>query len=149
MSILDGADVQRFFDGASGSPYGPVFFLVLYTGMRRSEVMGLRWSAVDLENRTISVTQTLIRVAGKGLLVMEPKTARSRRLVSLPPSAVALLTGLKVKQRGERQALGMEWKEPDYVFSRLDGSLVVQTLFLTHSPISSRGLNSLMSGCMT
>ena len=75
-----------------------------------------------LDNKTLSVTQTLIRISGKGLQVMEPKTARSRRLISLPPSAVALLTGLKVKQREHRQALGMEWNDSDYVFSRLDGS---------------------------
>ena len=86
--------------------------------------MGLRWSAVDLENKTISVTQTLIRLTGKGLKVMEPKTPRSRRLVSLPPSAVALLGGLRIKQKEERQVLGLEWKESDYVCSHQDGSLI-------------------------
>jgi integrase len=55
-------------------------------------------------------------------VALQPKTDRSKRAVSLPPSAVALLSGLKVKQREEREALGLEWKESDYVFSKLDGT---------------------------
>jgi len=123
MATLVGADVQRFLDAASGSAYGAVFFLALYTGMRRSELMGLKWSAVDIHNKTISVTQTLIRITGKGLIATEPKSSRSRRLVSLPPAAVALLSGLRVKQREDRQSVGIETAS-DYVFSRFDGSLI-------------------------
>ncbi len=122
MASLDADDVQRFLDAASHSHYGPLFFLAVYTGMRRSELLGLRWSAVDLDTRTIAVTETLQRVRGKGLIVMQPKTARSRRSVSLPPSAVALLAGLKVKQREQRSAMGFEWGNTDYVFSHPDGS---------------------------
>lgn len=122
MAALDAVDVQKFLDAASGSPYGPLFFVAIYTGMRRSELLGLRWSAVDLDTRTLSVTETLQRIRGEGLMVFQPKTARSRRLVSLPPSAVALLSGLKAKQREERQALGQEWAHTGYVFSHADGS---------------------------
>ena len=57
-----------------------------------------------------------------GLVAMQPKSHRSRRLVSLPPSAVALLSGLKVKQRQEREALGLVWRDSDYVFSKFDGA---------------------------
>ncbi len=122
MAALDVANVQRFLSTASGSPYGPLFFLAIYTGMRRSELLGLRWSAVDLNARTISVIEPLQRIPGKGMMVMQPKTARFRRLVSLPPSAVALLSGLKVKQRERHQVLGLEWSETEYVFSHDDGS---------------------------
>ena len=124
MSTLVGADIQRFLDAASGSPYGPVFFLALYTGMRRSELMGLKWSAVDFRHKTISVTQTIVRITGQGLKTMEPKTSRSRRLVSLPPDAVALLAGMKAKRLEDLESLGMVWKESDYVFCRIDGSLI-------------------------
>ena len=99
-----------------------MFFLALYTGMRRGELLGLRWSAVDLTTRTLSVTQTLQCIKGMGLVAMQPKTHRSRRLVSLSPSAVALLSGPKVKQRQEREALGLVWRDSDYVFSKFDGA---------------------------
>jgi len=122
MVALDTPEVQEFLDIAVSHRYGPVFFLALYTGMRRSEFLGLRWSAVDLTTKTLSVTQTLQCIKSMGLVAMQPKTYRSRRLVSLPPSAVALLSGLKVKQRQEREDLGMEWKDSDYVFSKFDGT---------------------------
>ena len=57
-------------------------------------------------------------------MAMGPKTSRSRRLVNLPPDAVALLAGLKAKQLEDRRTLGMEWKESDYVSSRVDVSLI-------------------------
>lgn len=121
MTALDAPDIQRFLNAASASPYGPFFFLALYTGMRRSELLGLKWSAVDLTTKAISVTATLQRIPGQGLQVMQPKTSRSRRLVSLPPEAAALLGGLKVKQREAHQDLSMEWSESSYVFSHPDG----------------------------
>ena len=107
---------------AVASPYGPFFFLSIYTGLRRSELLGLRWSAVDLARRTMSITETLQVVNGKGLMSLEPKTDRSRRLVSLAPDALACLAGLKIKQREQREALGMTWSESDFVFAHTDGS---------------------------
>ena len=122
MTALDYPDVQRFLDVAVASPYGPFFFLSIYTGLRRSELLGLRWSAVDLARRTMSITETLQVVNGKGLMSLEPKTDRSRRLVSLAPDGLAFLAGLKIKQREQREALGMTWSESDFVFAHADGS---------------------------
>lgn len=52
---------------------------------------------------------------------LEPKTGRSRRLVSIPPIAIAVLRGQKVKQREEREAVNRERSESEYVFSHWDG----------------------------
>ena len=97
MAAFDEIGVERFLEAAATHRYGPIFFLALYTGMRRSEVLGLRWTAVDLNAKTVSVVETLQRILGKGMMTLQPKTGKSRRLVSLPPSAAALLRGLKVK----------------------------------------------------
>jgi integrase len=77
---------------------------------------------VDLNGKALSVTETLQCIKGRGLVALHPKTDRSRRLVSLPPSAVALLSGMRVKQREDRVGMGLEWKEYDYVFSNFDGT---------------------------
>ncbi len=122
MTALDFPDVQRFLDVAVVSPYGPLFFLAVYTGLRRSELLGLRWSAIDLVHKNMSITETLQLVKGRGLVSLEPKTSRSRRLVSLAPDASALLSGLKIKQREQAEALEMGWSESWYVFCHLDGS---------------------------
>ena len=110
-----------FLATAAATRYGPVFFLALYTGMRRSELLGLRWTAVDLDAKTVSVVETLQRILGKGMMTLQPKTAKSRRLINLPAAAAALLNGLKVKQKEQRQFLGLEWQESDYVFCLADG----------------------------
>ena len=48
MTALDYSEIQRFLDVASGSPYGPLFFLDIYTALRRGELLGLRWRAINL-----------------------------------------------------------------------------------------------------
>ncbi|MCZ6535930.1 MAG: tyrosine-type recombinase/integrase [Chloroflexi bacterium] len=121
MTSLDPDQARRFLDFAQESRYGPLFFLGIYTGLRRSEMLGLRWSSIDLQSKTLPVTETLQRIKGRGLMLLPPKTDRSRRMVTLPPSAAALLSGLKVKQRDERIGLGLPWQESDLVFTHLDG----------------------------
>ena len=48
MATLDAPEVQRLLDAAAGSPYGPVIYLTVYTGMSRGELLGLRWSVVEV-----------------------------------------------------------------------------------------------------
>jgi integrase len=67
--------------------------LLIATGLRRSELLGLRWIDYDEESRTLAVTGKVIRVAGEGLKrVDETKSAAGRRIVPLPEFAVAMLT---------------------------------------------------------
>lgn len=122
MRTLDVGDVSTFLDMTSRSPYGPIFELAFWTGMRRGELMGLRWVDVKLDGRMLSVTQTLVRLTGRGLQVAEPKTPGSRRRISLGNSAVSLLKRIRVKEIEDRLSLGMRWDESGYVFCRNDGS---------------------------
>jgi integrase len=64
--------------------------LALLLGLRRGEVLGLSWDAVDLDNKTISVVQNLEYVDGK-YYFKDPKTLKSKRTISIPKSLVALL----------------------------------------------------------
>lgn len=121
MRSLDTTDVQTLLEATSQTPYGSIYFLALYTGLRRAEVLGLRWCDLDLKNGTLSVNQTVVRILGKGLTIGEPKTAYSRRLVSLSPSASALLGGLRNKRAGQLQEAGLNWDEMTLVFCNSDG----------------------------
>lgn len=122
MKTLDEHGLQRLIGAASGAPYGAVFFLAIHTGMRRSELLGLRWKAVDLNSKTLSVVETLQRVKGKGLTVLPTKTHRSRRLIPLSPNAAALLSGLKAKRKEQLEVLGLDWDEAEHVFCYADGT---------------------------
>ena len=65
MSTLDEKDIDRLLEAARGGPYYPLIHLATYTGMRRSELLGLRWKDTDLHLGSLSVIQTLHRLANQ------------------------------------------------------------------------------------
>ncbi len=95
--------------------------LLATTGMRRGEALALRWSDVDVENGRLSVQRTLTYVGTKATF-SEPKTPRSRRLISLPAEAVSALKAHRVDQAGERLQIGVGYAGLDLVFASVDGS---------------------------
>ena len=122
MAILPPDDVDRLLDAAEVTPYYPLIFTALYSGMRRGELLGLRWRDVDLLMATISVTQSLQRLYGGEFSLREPKSSRSRRLIPMPPSLAILLRRHKEDQERQRTLLGFVPRENDLVFAHLDGS---------------------------
>lgn len=90
------------------------------TGMRLGEVLGLRWSDVDLEKKTAHVSQTL-QETHEGVVFVPPKTHRSRRGVSLPDFVVATLRQHKKQQSERRLIAGGGWQDFDLVIDRGDG----------------------------
>lgn len=92
-----------------------LYVLALAMGMRRGELLGLSWTAVDLERRTLVVAANLQRVGGE-LRLVQPKTASSVRTLPLPPLVVDALVEHKERQAQERAAAGMDWKENGLVF---------------------------------
>ncbi len=121
IHVMDTDNVQIFLEATRGNLYWPVFFLAIYTGLRRGEVLGLRWQDLNIQNGTISVNQVVNRIRGKGLVIGEPKTASSRRLVSLPASASRLLIDLKLKEGERLESIGMGWNASALIFSNVDG----------------------------
>lgn len=95
-----------------------LFVLAVTAGLRRGELLGLRWSDVDLERGTIQVRQTIQRVRGQGLVPSETKSQRSRRLVVLPAFAVAALKRHKAQQAQEKLLFGPAYQDNDLVFCK-------------------------------
>ncbi|MDO8636750.1 MAG: site-specific integrase [Dehalococcoidia bacterium] len=120
MSTLAEGDVPRFLVTAQGTPYYVLFYTALYTGMRRGELLGLRWGDLDLDMATLSVVQTLQRVGG-AYIIKEPKSQRSRRQVSLPPSLALLLRKYRTEQSALHVLLGKPLSDGDLVFAHPDG----------------------------
>jgi integrase len=122
MDILEPDDVHPFLSAAYETPYYSLFYTALYTGLRRSELLALRWHNVDLDLATLSVVQTLHYIPRVGYTFRDPKTKKSRRLVDLPPSLALLLREHRVKQEIDRRLLGRSLLPDDLVFSCPDGA---------------------------
>ncbi len=119
MQVWDEADVNRFLDAAKDSPYYALFFTALYTGMRRSELLGLAWKDVDFGQ--ISVTRGLHHLKDGSYVLAEPKTARSRRTIALPAEAIGVLAKHRERQEHNRAMLGLPLTDDALVFSAPEG----------------------------
>jgi integrase len=109
--------------GPSAEPwfYAAVAFAV-YTGARRGEVLGLRWSDIDFASNMVSIRRSLTRTHSRGLFFKEPKNGKART-ITMPATLSAILTRHRAAQDKERSILGTGYKDDDLVFARLDGSL--------------------------
>ncbi|MFF7388916.1 tyrosine recombinase XerC [Streptomyces scabiei] len=105
--------------------------LAVRIGLRRGELLGLRWSDVDLLEGVLTVRQALQRVGGE-LLIVAPKTQRSARRVALPSECVTALRAQRAQQIADRKAAGNNWKGTGHglVFTTRNGT-----------PIEPRNLN--------
>jgi integrase len=114
------AEAERFRAAVSDHRLFGCWLLSMY-GMRRSEVLGLRWSAVDLDTGTLSVRRGRVAVGGQAV-EGAPKSRRSRRDLPLPADVVAALRVLRQRQRAEALALGIGWSDNRLVAVHEDGT---------------------------
>jgi integrase len=103
-------------------PLYPIVALALTTGMRRGELLALRWEDIDLKGETVKVERSLEETAA-GLRFKGPKTLHGRRPISLPPIAVDALRAHRTQRLELRMALGQGRAEPSaLVFSTIEGA---------------------------
>jgi integrase len=116
---------RAFLDHVAEDRLYAAWLLYATTGMRRGEVLGLHWRDVSLDQARLSVRQALVLVGNEPAL-QEPKTAKGRRSIPLPPETVAALKAHKAAQAQERLALGADYVtddvSDDLVFRRQDGT---------------------------
>ncbi len=103
------------------STYKDVIYLLLFTGMRRGEVLGLKWSDVDFNTSIMQITRSLHYLPGRGLYEDETKNKTSKRVIKLPCTAVTMLQTHKVKQLEQRLRLGDRWQNSEYIFTTVEG----------------------------
>lgn len=91
MKILHPEDMKAYLEAAEKRGVLPMFYLELVSGIRKGELVALRWEDLDVEHRTISVSKQALGGLGKELVVNRPKTENSIRRISIPQEAVDLL----------------------------------------------------------
>jgi len=121
MHVMNEYDIHTFLEAARSTPYYALFYLALFTGMRRSELLALQWCDVDLILGQISVNRSLHHLRDKTLVFRAPKTAKGRRTIALPPSASLALKEQREEQGQARLMLGTQLDDGDLVFSQPGG----------------------------
>jgi len=130
VRILDDADLARlcrFLRDRQSSLYVPVL-VAGATGMRRGELLGLRWRDCNLDAGTIEIKQ-VIEVAKDELRFKEPKTDRSKRTITVGDRLIKELRAHRRKQAERRMALGLGKDENDLVFTDDNGGPFNPTAF--------------------
>jgi integrase len=122
IAILSAAEIADVLVKLRGHPLYPIAALALGTGMRRGELCGLAWGALDLDNATVRVERSLEETAA-GLRFKPPKSRHGRRTISLPSSVVEVIRAHRRHQAEQRLALGAGRPGADHlVFTLPDGS---------------------------
>jgi integrase len=125
MHPMSEDDLEKFLDAAKSGPYYSLFYSYLFTGMRRSELLSIRWGDTDLLGMQISVSRSMqyLNNVENHITFRETKSTKSKRLISLSPSTVIVLRQHREEQEHIRQHLKLHpLSENDLVFSHYDGS---------------------------
>ena len=110
-----------FLDHARDDRLYPLFHLVVFRGLRRGEAVGLRWTDVDLEALTVTVSEQIVQL-GWQTERGAPKTDSGARTIALDADTAAVLLDHRDRQESERKAWGEGWISTGLVFTREDGS---------------------------
>ena len=117
---LTPAEVMVLLSAASGDRLEALYVTAVHTGLRRSELLGLKWTDIDLDASTLAVQRSL----DKDGTFNPPKRNTSRRTIKLTPRAAEALKGHRARQNEERLQLGSLWEDWGLVFPNRNGKLM-------------------------
>lgn len=113
-------DARAFLDAARDDPLYPAFVLLLVYGLRRCEVLGMRWRDVDEDDKELRVRQQIQRVHGE-LRTGPVKSAAGRRDLPLLDIATEVLEHRRTVQAADRRELGRAWQDNGLIFTTRTG----------------------------
>jgi len=133
---LSAEEARTLLAVAEGDRLEAFIVLALSTGMRLGELLGLSWRSVDFDRGAVSVVASLQATARGELVLMEPKTTHSRRVIDVEPRVTACLRRHRAAQELARRVAGDAWTSPipDLVFTSpvghpIDGRVLIRSWF--------------------
>lgn len=121
MKTLTEEQVRQLFVTSTEDRFHALYVLLATTGLRLGEALGLKWEDIDFNAGRIAIRRALQRQHGAGLVLVEPKTERSRRTVHLADGTVVSLREQRRQQLEERLAAGPVWQGMGLVFATVSG----------------------------
>ena len=124
--FLEKEDLLRIREWVATEPikWKVATYLLMSTGCRRGELMGLKWSKIDFNNNQIIIDNNLLYSSSIGIYENTPKTENSKRIVKIPVEVILLLKEYKEFLREQRGVYGSKWQDNDYVFVGEDGRIM-------------------------
>lgn len=113
-------ELQQMFHCLKDEPLYPLLYFTVMYGLRRSEVLGLKWDSVNLESGIITIKHTVVRFTST-VEKDSTKNASSFRSYPLTPEVKDILLRLKQQENENRKAFGRDYNENDYIFKWADG----------------------------
>ncbi len=116
--------VKILYENLKSEPmkYQVYLLLLIYSGYRRSEMLGLEWKDIDFEHDLIHVRRTSQYTSEKGIYTDTTKTRKSKRVSKMPASIMNLLRQFKADQNEEARRLGTKWEDYDRLFTKWNGA---------------------------
>lgn len=116
--------VKILYENLKSEPmkYQVYLLLSIYSGYRRSEMLGLEWKDIDFEHNLIHVRRTSQYTSEKGIYTDTTKTRKSKRVSKMPASIMNLLRQFKADQDEEARRLGTKWEDYDRLFTKWNGA---------------------------
>ncbi|MEV7112504.1 tyrosine-type recombinase/integrase [Streptomyces anulatus] len=124
---LTAEEARQFLTAARGHRLHALFALALHTGLRKGELLGLRWENLDLAGGSAAIRRTLQRTSSGGLTTLPTKTRASERRIVLPARCLQSLKLHQEQQRREHDTAGTEWQHNGYVFTTPQGCAIDPT----------------------
>ncbi len=121
--IYSQEEIAKLLTAINGedTKYRAFFYLIAYSGLRRSEMLGLEWKDIDFENNIISVRRTSNYTSGRGIYTDTTKTRRSKRVLKISSYIMDILRELKAEHDEEALRLGDKWVNSDRLFVKWNG----------------------------
>jgi integrase len=120
---LDEKQAAKLIELLESEPiqYRTEILLLIYSGLRRGELFGLKWSDIDFDGCIINISRSLQYLPGEGLSDKDTKTKSSVRVLKLPTVAFDMLREFRQWQAGERLKVGDQWIDGNYLFTQWNG----------------------------
>lgn len=112
-------DIRLLINALENEPIRPktMVLLALHSAMRRSEILALKWSDIDFDNKTISINKAAVYASGFGRVDKGTKTARSNRVIAMNDTLIYLLKEYKCWQEDMKNFLVNKWEDSEFVFT--------------------------------